>query len=279
MHSVPKPKQLVCFFTPSCEIVHTNNYAGQEWKKMHHSPTFSHFLGRVHMGCSKYCFWGSGALKIRWRSCSLGKMKTTLAFWRVWVCLDEEGELNSCLMMWHLMLCSLTGHPSSWGVPREVPEALEDMGWPAASVLVPSLPVHMCTRVFLVHASAVCQATRLVPGFPIISFVVSTQGWLTSCPNATAMQVWHFSLFSSRVWLLRKMLIMIFSLITEKNSKDDFATIIHNLKWFDVKAFFWLIFFFPPRWKIRRSESKKKENSKCRCGVCKICIYVYCLCI
>lgn len=47
------------------------------------------------------------------------------------------------------------------------------MGRPAASVLVPSLPVHLCTRVFLVHASAVCQATRLVSRLPNISSFVS----------------------------------------------------------------------------------------------------------
>lgn len=63
------------------------------------------------------------------------------------------------------------------------------MGRPAASVLVPSLPAHLCTRVFLVHASAVCQATRLVSGLPNISSSVSMRGWLTSRPNAAAMQV------------------------------------------------------------------------------------------
>lgn len=175
-----------------------------------------------------------------------------------------------------LMLCSLTGHSGSWGVQREVSEASEDMGRPAASVLVPSLPVHLCTRVFLVHASAVCQATRLVSRLPNISSFVSIWGWLTSRPNATAMQVWPFFLF--RVWLLRKMLIMIFSLITEKNSKDVFVTLIHHLKWFDVKTFIDFSFFFPPRWKIRRSDGTKKENSKCDCGVCKILLFIYVYC-
>lgn len=42
------------------------------------------------------------------------------------------------------------------------------------------------------------------------------------------------------------MLIMIFSLITEKNSKDVFVTLIHHLKWFDVKTFIDFSFFSPP---------------------------------
>lgn len=74
------------------------------------------------------------------------------------------------------MLCCLTGHPGSGGVPREVPEASEDMGRPAASLLVPSLPVYLCTCVFLVHASAVGQASRLGSRLPCISTTVSMRG-------------------------------------------------------------------------------------------------------
>lgn len=129
------------------------------------------------------------------------------------------------------MVCCITGHPGSWGVQREVPEASEDMGRPAASLLVPSLPLHVCTCVLLVHASAAGQASRLVSRLPSISTSVSVRGL---APHPAPMQPQHkfdpFTLFSFRVWLLRKMLIMIFSLITEKNSKDVFRFVHSHFK-------------------------------------------------
>lgn len=53
------------------------------------------------------------------------------------------------------------------------------------------------------------------------------------------------------------MLIMIFSLITEKNSKDVFVMLINYLKWFDVKTF--IDFFFPPDEKLEDLTARKRK--------------------
>lgn len=120
-------------------------------------------------------------------------------------------------------LISLPGHTGSWGIQGEVSKAAEDMGRAAASVLVPSLPVHMHTRIFLVPAWTVYQETHVVSRLPDISNFVSAQGHRRAfCLNATARRLIVIIPLSFRVWSLRKMLIIIFSLITEKNSKAFF---------------------------------------------------------
>lgn len=96
-----------------------------------------------------------------------------------------------------LMVCCITGHPGSGGVQREVPEASEDMGRPAASLLVPFLPLHVCTCVLLVHASAAGQASRLVSRLPSISTSVSVRGLapiLPQCNHNTSLTLLRFSL-------------------------------------------------------------------------------------
>lgn len=50
------------------------------------------------------------------------------------------------------------------------------MGWATASILVSSLPDHMCSRVFLVPAGTV-NATAHIVSFPTnLSIIVSAQG-------------------------------------------------------------------------------------------------------
>lgn len=229
----------------------------------------------VAMICNKQSFWGNGVSARKQRCGHLGKwffswkqvdFSSTSSVWAMGVC--QKWSRRCVLLLffykkgiepvtkmhvyWYdINLISLPGHTGSWGIQREVSKAAEDMGRAAASVLVPSLPVHMRTRVFLVPAWAVYQATRVVSRLPDISIIVSAQGHRRAfCLNATARQLIVIIPLSFRVWSLRKMLIIIFSLITEKNSKAFLKKkpLIHelNLKQFNVKAgvdFFFSLFF------------------------------------
>lgn len=226
------------------------------------------------MSCNKQSFWGNGASARKQRCGHVGKrffswkrenFSSTSSVWAMWACqkwsrrcvlllffykkgIEPVAQTHVC---WYdIGLISLPGHTGSWGIQREVSEAAEDLGRPATSLLVPSLPVHMRTRVFLLPAWTVYQATRVVSRLPDISIFVSARGRRHAfCLNATASWLIVVIPLSFRVWSLRKMLIIIFSLITEKNSKAFFLNSKHelSLKQFNVKTgidFFFSLFFF-----------------------------------
>lgn len=86
------------------------------------------------------------------------------------------------------------------------------MGRPAASLLVPSLPVYLRTCVFLVHACAVGQASRLVSRLPYISTSVSIRALapiLSKCNHNASLTIFCF---------------FFQSLASSKNAHHDFFT-------------------------------------------------------
>lgn len=75
---------------------------------------------------------------------------------------------------WYInYLLSLPGYPDSWGIQREVSKAAEDMGRATTSVLVPSLPAHVCRCVFVVPARTADGTARIMSLLLNVSVIVS----------------------------------------------------------------------------------------------------------
>lgn len=120
----------------------------------------------------------------------------------------------------------LPGHTDSWWIQWEVPKAVEDMGWKTSSVLFPCVPDHKLHCVFLVPAGTVHGAAYIVSSLHNIPIIVSVQdgnsGFILNVTTVWLMTL-SFFLLPWRVWLLRKLLIIIFTRRTERNSKIIFA--------------------------------------------------------
>ena len=154
-----------------------------------------------------------------------------IEFLQVCVCVINSTTLDHICVQNNAPFICLTGYTGSWRIQWEVSEAVEDMGLATAFVFVSSLPDHMCSCVFLVPAWTGDGAAHIVSSLSNISSTVSTQ----DSQQSSSYRWLHFSLnynnnvtnqlffcFPSRIWLLRKMLIFIFSRRTEKNSKICF---------------------------------------------------------
>lgn len=99
------------------------------------------------------------------------------------------------------------------------------MGRATAPVLVSSLLDDMYSCVFLVPARTVNGTAHIVSSLRDISLIVSIQHNLSHFLFAGKIKNNHYFIFLFRVWLLRKMLFVIFSRRTEKNSKVFFLLI------------------------------------------------------